>query len=57
MTASRARAKRVRGSIKEAIGKITGDTKTQAEGDAEKNAGKAERPWRVEGQRPRRAKK
>ena len=32
-------AKRVKGSIKEAIGKLTGDTKTQAEGAAEKAAG------------------
>lgn len=32
--------KTVSGSIKEAVGKITGDTKTQAEGAAEKAAGK-----------------
>jgi uncharacterized protein YjbJ (UPF0337 family) len=32
-------AKRVGGSIKEAIGKLTGDTKTEAEGAAEKTAG------------------
>lgn len=32
----------VSGSIKEAVGKITGDTETQAEGMAEKTAGKAE---------------
>ena len=32
-------AKQVKGSIKEAIGKVTGDTKTQAEGAAEKAAG------------------
>lgn len=32
----------VSGSIKEAIGKITGDTKTQAEGAAEKAAGTAQ---------------
>jgi len=31
--------KKVTGSIKEAIGKVTGDTKTQAEGAAEKTAG------------------
>ncbi len=31
--------KKVTGSIKEAIGKVTGDTKTQAEGTAEKTAG------------------
>ena len=34
--------KKVSGSIKEAIGKVTGDTKTQAEGTAEKAAGKAQ---------------
>jgi uncharacterized protein YjbJ (UPF0337 family) len=32
-------ANKVKGSVKEAIGKITGDTKTQAEGAAEKTAG------------------
>jgi len=31
--------KKVTGSIKEAIGKITGDTRTQAEGTADKTAG------------------
>ena len=35
-------AKQVKGSVKEAIGKITGDTKTQAEGAAEKTVGKAQ---------------
>ncbi len=35
-------ARKVMGSIKEAIGKVTGDTKTQAEGSAEKNAGKVQ---------------
>jgi len=34
--------KQVSGSIKEAVGKVTGDTKTQAEGTAEKTAGKAQ---------------
>ena len=34
--------KQVTGSIKEAVGKVTGDTKTQAEGAAEKRAGKAQ---------------
>jgi uncharacterized protein YjbJ (UPF0337 family) len=33
-------AKQVKGSIKEAVGKVTGDSKTQAEGVAEKAAGK-----------------
>jgi len=32
----------VKGSIKEAAGKVTGDTKTQAEGTAEKAAGKVQ---------------
>jgi len=31
-----------KGAVKEAIGKVTGDTKTQAEGAAEKNAGKVQ---------------
>ena len=35
-------ARKVMGTIKEAIGKITGDTKTQAEGNAEKNAGRVQ---------------
>jgi uncharacterized protein YjbJ (UPF0337 family) len=35
-------AKQVKGSVKEAIGKITGDTKTQAEGATEKNLGKVQ---------------
>ncbi len=34
--------KQVTGSIKEAIGKVTGDTKVQAEGAVEKTAGKAQ---------------
>lgn len=34
--------KQVTGSIKEAIGKVTGDTKAQAEGAVEKTAGKAQ---------------
>ena len=34
--------RQVSGSIKEAVGKLTGDTKTQAEGTAEKAAGKAQ---------------
>ncbi len=34
--------KQISGSIKEAVGKITGDTKTEAEGTAEKAAGKAQ---------------
>jgi len=35
-------AKQIKGSVKEAIGKIMGDTKTQAEGAAEKALGKAQ---------------
>lgn len=34
--------KQVSGSIKEAVGKITGDTETEAEGAAQKTAGKAQ---------------
>ena len=32
----------VKGSIKEAIGKVTGDTETQAEGAGQKAAGKVQ---------------
>ncbi|WP_135468216.1 CsbD family protein [Crenalkalicoccus roseus] len=35
-------AKQVKGAVKEAVGKATGDTKTQVEGAAEKAAGKAQ---------------
>lgn len=34
--------RQVKGGIKEAIGKITGDTKAQAEGAAERTAGKVQ---------------
>ena len=34
--------KKVTGSVKEAIGKVTGDTKLQAEGKADKVAGRAQ---------------
>lgn len=34
--------KKVTGSVKEAIGKVTGDAKLQAEGTADKAAGKAQ---------------
>lgn len=34
--------KQVSGSLKEAVGKVTGDTRTEAEGAAEKAAGKAQ---------------
>jgi uncharacterized protein YjbJ (UPF0337 family) len=35
--------KQISGSIKEAIGKVNGDIETEAEGAAEKTAGKAEK--------------
>ncbi len=35
-------AKKTKGSVKEAIGKVTGDSKTQAEGAAEKITGHAQ---------------
>lgn len=35
-------AKQVKGSVKEAFGKVTGDKKTQAEGIAEKAEGKVQ---------------
>lgn len=35
-------AKQVKGTIKEAVGKVTGDVKIQAEGVAEKAAGKVQ---------------
>ncbi|MDD2861116.1 MAG: CsbD family protein [Acidiphilium sp.] len=35
-------AKQVKGSVKEAVGKVTGDQKTQAEGAAEKATGKVQ---------------
>lgn len=35
-------AHQVKGAIKETIGKVTGDAKTQAEGSAEKTAGKVQ---------------
>jgi len=35
-------AHRIKGAVKESVGKVTGDTKTQAEGAAEKAAGKVQ---------------
>jgi len=32
----------VKGTVKEGMGKVTGDTKTEAEGKAEKTAGKVQ---------------
>lgn len=34
--------KKLSGSVKEAIGKVTGDTKLEAEGTAQKSAGEAQ---------------
>ncbi len=33
-------AKKIKGTVKEAVGKVTGDAKTEAEGNAEKNEGR-----------------
>jgi uncharacterized protein YjbJ (UPF0337 family) len=35
-------AHQLKGSIKEAVGKVTGDAKVEAEGTAEKSAGKVQ---------------
>jgi uncharacterized protein YjbJ (UPF0337 family) len=35
-------AHQAKGSVKETVGKVTGDKKTQAEGTAEKGAGKVQ---------------
>ncbi|HEX3576638.1 MAG TPA: CsbD family protein [Rhodopila sp.] len=35
-------AHQVKGAVKEAAGKVTGDTKTEAEGAAERTAGKVQ---------------
>jgi uncharacterized protein YjbJ (UPF0337 family) len=35
-------AHQVKGAVKEAVGKVTGDTKAEAEGAAEKAAGKVQ---------------
>ncbi|MFY0104148.1 CsbD family protein [Acinetobacter baumannii] len=35
-------ANQAKGSIKEAVGKVTGDTKTEAEGKVDKAVGKAQ---------------
>jgi uncharacterized protein YjbJ (UPF0337 family) len=39
----RGAARQVKGSVKEAIGKVIGDRKSQAEGAAQKAAGKGQR--------------
>lgn len=36
-------AKEIKGSVKKAVGKVTGDSKTEAEGAAEKTAGRIQR--------------
>ncbi len=38
-------AKQVKGSVKEAVGKATGDRRTQAEGMADKAAGKVQKTY------------
>ena len=35
-------SRKTKGSVEEAIGKVTGDSKTQAKGAAEQNAGRAQ---------------
>jgi uncharacterized protein YjbJ (UPF0337 family) len=35
-------ARQIKGAVKETVGKLTGDAKTQAEGAAEKAAGKVQ---------------
>ncbi|ALG72256.1 CsbD-like protein [Azospirillum thiophilum] len=35
-------ARSIKGSVKETVGKMTGDTKTEAEGSTEKAAGKVQ---------------
>ena len=40
-------AKQVRGSVLEAIGKLTGDAEVEAQGAAEKSAGEARKPGDV----------
>ena len=43
-------AHRIKGAVKEVVGKVTGDAKTQTEGAAEKAAGKVSRQkWIVLG--------
>ena len=46
-------AHRVKGALKEGVGKVTGDAKTEAEGAAEKAAEGAKRRWGGQGCRPR----
>lgn len=38
-------AKQVKGSVKEAAGRMTGNTRTEAEGKAEKAAGKVQKKY------------
>jgi uncharacterized protein YjbJ (UPF0337 family) len=37
--------KEIKGGIKEAVGKVTGDRETEAEGKADKTEGKVQRAW------------
>ena len=46
-------AHQVKGAVKEAVGKVTGDAKTQAEGASEKAAGKVQNAVGGQGCRPR----
>lgn len=39
--------KQVRGSVLEAIGKLTGDAEVEAQGAAEKSVGKAKKPGNI----------
>jgi uncharacterized protein YjbJ (UPF0337 family) len=38
-------AHQAKGAVKETVGKVTGDSKTQAEGAAAKAAGRVQTPW------------
>lgn len=38
-------AKEIKGDVKEAVGKITGDEKTEAEGHADQAEGKVQKTW------------
>jgi uncharacterized protein YjbJ (UPF0337 family) len=45
-------AHQIKGRVKEAIGKVTGDAKTRAEGAAEKAAGRVQNAVGGQGRRP-----
>jgi uncharacterized protein YjbJ (UPF0337 family) len=42
---TKGQGKEIKGGIKEAAGKVTGDRETEAEGKADKTEGKAQRAW------------